>query len=86
MFDIQEEVKKLPEKPGVYIMKDEFGDIIYIGKAISLKNRVSQYFRQSTNHAPKVLAMVKNIKEFEYIITDNEVEALILESNLIKKH
>lgn len=86
MFDIDEELKKLPEKPGVYIMKDCEGDIIYIGKAISLKNRVRQYFRSSTNHAPKVVAMVKNIEEFEYIITDNEVEALILESNLIKKH
>ena len=86
MFDIQAELKKLPEKPGVYIMKDQEGNIIYIGKAISLKNRVRQYFRKSTNHAPKVIAMVKNIEEFEYIITDNEVEALILESNLIKKH
>lgn len=86
MFDIQEEIKKLPAKPGVYIMKDKDGNIIYVGKAISLKNRVRQYFRQSTNHTTKVRAMVKNIKEFEYIITDNEVEALILESNLIKKH
>ena len=86
MFDIEEEIQKLPDKPGVYIMKDSEGDIIYIGKAISLKNRVRQYFRKSTNHATKVVAMVKNIEEFEYIITDNEVEALILESNLIKKH
>ena len=86
MFDKQEEIKKLPSKPGVYLMKDLDGDIIYVGKAISLKNRVSQYFRKSTNHAPKVRAMVSNIEEFEYIITDNEVEALILESNLIKKH
>ena len=86
MFDIQEELKKLPEEPGVYLMKNEDGDIIYVGKAISLKNRVRQYFRQSKNHAAKVIAMVKNIVEFEYIITDNEVEALILESNLIKKH
>lgn len=86
MFDIAEELKKLPEKPGVYLMKNEDGDIIYVGKAVSLKNRVRQYFRQSKNHAPKVIAMVKNITEFEYIITDNEVEALILESNLIKKH
>lgn len=86
MFDIEDELKKLPDKPGVYLMKNEDGDIIYVGKAISLKNRVRQYFRQSKNHAPKVIAMVKNIAEFEYIITDNEVEALILESNLIKKH
>ena len=86
MFDIQEELKKLPDKPGVYLMKNLESRIIYVGKAISLKKRVSQYFRQSKNHAPKVIAMVKNIEEFEYIITDNEVEALILESNLIKKH
>lgn len=86
MFDIQEELKKLPDKPGVYLMKNSEMNIIYVGKAISLKKRVVQYFRQSKNHAPKVLAMVKNIVEFEYIITDNEVEALILESNLIKKH
>lgn len=86
MFDIEEELKKLPAKPGVYIMKDKDSNIIYVGKAISLKNRVRQYFRKSTNHGSKVEAMVKNIEEFEYIITDNEVEALILESNLIKKH
>lgn len=86
MFDIQEELRKLPDKPGVYLMKDDEMNIIYVGKAISLKKRVMQYFRQSKNHAPKVVAMVKNIVEFEYIITDNEVEALILESNLIKKH
>ncbi len=86
MFDIQEELKKLPEKPGVYIMKDEFGEIIYIGKAVILKNRVRQYFQHSANHSPKVYAMVARIKEFEYIITDSELEALILECNLIKKH
>ncbi len=86
MFDIQDELKKLPAKPGVYIMKDRDNNIIYVGKAISLRNRVRQYFRKSTNHGSKVEAMVKNIEEFEYIITDNEVEALILESNLIKKH
>ncbi|SHJ62854.1 excinuclease ABC subunit UvrC [Paramaledivibacter caminithermalis] len=86
MFNIKEQLKKLPEKPGVYIMKDEMGDIIYIGKSKSLKNRVSQYFHSSKSHPPKVLAMVKCIKDFEYIITDTEVEALILEANLIKKH
>ncbi len=86
MFDIKEQLKKLPEKPGVYIMKDEMEDIIYIGKSKSLKKRVSQYFRSQKSHLPKVQAMVKCIREFEYIITDTEVEALILEANLIKKH
>lgn len=86
MFNIEEELKKLPDKPGVYLMKDDRGQIIYVGKAISLKKRVRQYFQSSRNNTPKVNAMVKKIKEFEYIITDNEVEALILESNLIKKH
>lgn len=85
MFDIQEELKKLPDKPGVYIMKDANGVIIYVGKAVVLKNRVRQYFQQSANHPPKVLAMVSRISEFEYIITDSEVEALMLECNLIKK-
>lgn len=86
MFDIQEELKKLPNKPGVYIMKDKDEDIIYVGKAISLKNRVRQYFQSSRNKGLKVRSMVKRIKEFEYIIVDNEIEALILEANLIKKH
>ncbi|WP_129596626.1 excinuclease ABC subunit UvrC [Anaerophilus nitritogenes] len=86
MFDIKEQLKKLPQKPGVYLMKDEKDEIIYVGKAISLKNRVRQYFQSSKNQPPKVLAMISNICEFEYIITDSEVEALILESNLIKKH
>ncbi len=85
MFDIQEELKKLPDKSGVYIMKDEKGNIIYIGKAVVLKNRVRQYFHASSNHTPKVLAMVAKISEFEYIVTDTELEALILECNLIKK-
>lgn len=86
MFDIQEQLKKLPEQPGVYIMRDEHGTIIYVGKAVNLKNRVRQYFQASANHAPKVLAMVARIREFEYIVTDSELEALILECNLIKKH
>ncbi len=85
MFDIQEELKKIPDNPGVYQMKNEFGEIIYVGKAKNLKKRVRQYF-QSKNHAPKIEAMIRNIAEFEYIIVDNEVEALILEANLIKKH
>lgn len=86
MFNIQEELKKLPDKPGVYIMKDENGVIIYIGKAVVLKNRVRQYFQASSNHSPKVLAMVARVSRFEYIVTDTELEALILECNLIKKH
>lgn len=85
MFDIQEELKKLPENPGVYQMKDTLGEVIYVGKAKNLKKRVKQYF-QSKNHIPKIQAMIKNIYEFEYIITDNEVEALILEANFIKKY
>jgi excinuclease ABC subunit C len=86
MFDIQEELKKLPDKPGVYIMKDEKGGIIYVGKAVVLKNRVRQYFQSSAAHPPKVAAMVAKISEFEYIVTDTELEALILECNLIKQH
>ncbi len=86
MFDIREELKKLPDKPGVYIMKNEDDNIIYVGKAKVLKNRVRQYFQESMNHSPKVISMVKHIKSFEYIVTDTEVEALILENNLIKKH
>jgi len=86
MFDIKEELKKLPLKPGVYIMKNKDGEIIYIGKAIRLKNRVSQYFQNSKNQSAKVISMVNNIAEFEYIVTDTEMEALILECNLIKEH
>lgn len=86
MFNIEEELKKLPDEPGVYIMKDKTGEIIYVGKAISLKKRVRQYFQSPRNNPPKVNAMVSHIAEFEYIIVDNEVEALILEANLIKKH
>lgn len=86
-FDIQEELKKLPDRPGVYIMKDINGVVIYVGKAIVLKNRVRQYFQKSSQQSnAKVAAMVEKIEEFEYIITDNEVEALVLEANLIKKH
>ena len=84
-FDIKEELKKLPAKPGVYIMKDKADNIIYVGKAKSLKNRVRSYF-QSGNKNMKVEAMVKNVDHFEYIIVDSEVESLILESNLIKTH
>ena len=86
MFDIQEHLKQLPEEPGVYLMKDKFDNIIYVGKAKILKNRVRQYFQSSKNHSSKVKSMVKNIDKFEYIITDSELEALILECNLIKKY
>lgn len=86
MFDIQEELKKLPGKPGVYIMHDEKDDIIYVGKAISLKNRVRQYFQSSRNKGIKIEQMVTHIVRFEYIITDSELEALVLECNLIKEH
>lgn len=79
-------IKSLPEEPGVYLMKDKNGKIIYVGKAKILKNRVRQYFQSQEKHAPKVRAMVSNICSFEYIITDSEIEALILECNLIKKH
>ena len=86
MFNLEEELKKLPDKPGVYIMHDKIDTIIYVGKAISLRNRVRQYFRTSTKHTPKIKSMVSNIAYFEYIITDSELEALVLECNLIKEH
>ena len=85
MFNIEEELKKLPRKPGVYIMRDKNNTIIYVGKAISLKNRVTQYFRK-TNKTVRIQRMVSLIDHFEYIVTDNEAEALILECNLIKKN
>ncbi len=83
---VAEKLKLLPEKPGVYLMKNKRGQIIYVGKAIKLKNRVRQYFQSSRNHSAKTMAMVSHIEDFETIITDNELEALILECNLIKKH
>ncbi|SCP97555.1 excinuclease ABC subunit UvrC [Anaerobium acetethylicum] len=86
MFDIDEELKKLPAKPGVYIMHDAKDAIIYVGKAISLKNRVRQYFQSSRNKSAKIEQMVSRISRFEYIITDSELEALVLECNLIKEH
>jgi len=86
MFDIHEELKKLPKKPGVYLMKNEDGVIIYVGKAVNLANRVRQYFQSPSGHTAKVQMMTPHIREFEYIVTDNEVEALVLECNLIKKH
>ena len=86
MFNIEEELKKLPGKPGVYIMHDASDAIIYVGKAISLKNRVRQYFQSSRNKGAKIERMVTQIARFEYIITDSELEALVLECNLIKEH
>ncbi|SDB29867.1 excinuclease ABC subunit UvrC [Eubacterium oxidoreducens] len=86
MFDIPEELKKLPDKPGVYLMHDKNDAIIYVGKAISLKNRVRQYFQSSRNKTAKIEKMVSLIDHFEYIITDSELEALVLECNLIKEH
>lgn len=86
MINIEEKLKLLPDKPGVYIMKDSSGKIIYVGKAVILKNRVRQYFQNQSNQLPKVRTMVKHVADFEYIVTDTELEALILECNLIKKH
>lgn len=86
MFDFEYHLKNLPDNPGVYLMRNSLGEVIYVGKAKNLKNRVRQYFQNSKNHSEKVKAMVKNISEFEYIVTDSEIEALILECNLIKKY
>lgn len=86
MFLIEEELKKLPDKPGVYIMHGEKDEIIYVGKAVSLKNRVRQYFQSSRNKGAKIEQMVTHITRFEYIVTDSELEALVLECNLIKEH
>ena len=85
MFQIEDELKKLPNKPGVYIMHDKEDNIIYVGKAISLKKRVRQYFRKN-NKTARIERIVSLIDHFEYIVTDNEAEALILECNLIKKN
>lgn len=83
---LEEKLNALPAKPGVYLMKDSGGTVIYVGKAVSLRNRVRQYFQSSRNHPPKVVAMVQRIADFEYMVTDSEVEALILECNLIKRY
>ena len=85
-FNIDEELKKLPAKPGVYIMHDAHDTIIYVGKAVVLKNRVRQYFQKGYKRSPKIEHMVSQIERFEYIVTDSELEALVLESNLIKEH
>lgn len=86
MFNLEEELKKLPAKPGVYLMHDKTDEIIYVGKAVSLKNRVRQYFQKSRNVTPKIQRMIDRIAWFEYIVTDSELEALVLECNLIKEH
>ena len=85
-FNIDEELKKLPEKPGVYIMHSDNDEIIYVGKAVILKNRVRSYFRESTKKTLKIKTMVSKIAWFEYVVTDSELEALVLENNLIKEH
>ena len=83
---LQTKLKTLPDDPGVYLMHNAQGDVIYVGKAKNLKNRVRQYFQSNKNHTPKVRAMVENVDIFEYIVTDSELEALMLECNLIKKY
>lgn len=85
-FDLKEELKKLPDSPGVYLMHAENDEIIYVGKAINLKNRVRSYFRKTVNRGPKIEKMITLIHYFEYIVTDSELEALVLENNLIKEH
>lgn len=86
MFELEAELKKLPDKPGVYLMHDKEDHIIYVGKAVVLKNRVRQYFQKSRNVSPKIARMIEQIAWFEYIVTDSELEALVLECNLIKEH
>ena len=85
-FDFEEELKKIPKKPGVYIMHDAQDAIIYVGKAINLHNRVRSYFRDNIGRGPQIDKMVSLIARFEYIVTDSELEALVLENNLIKEH
>ena len=85
-FDFEEELKKLPAKPGVYIMHDAQDSILYVGKAVNLRNRVRSYFRENIGRGPQIDKMVSLITRFEYIVTDSELEALVLENNLIKEH
>lgn len=85
-MDLQEKLASLPTAPGVYLMKDEAGEVIYVGKAVNLRNRVRSYFQKSAAHPLKTHALVEHISDLEYIVTDSEVEALILENNLIKKY
>ena len=86
MFIVEEELKKLPKKPGVYLMHDQADTIIYVGKAINLHSRVRSYFREKIGRGPWIDKMVSQIARFEYIVTDSELEALVLENNLIKEH
>ena len=86
MFDIREELKKLPNEPGVYIMRDENDSVLYVGKAVNLHNRVYSYFRKIVGRGPQIDRMVSRVAYFEYIVTDSELEALVLENNLIKEH
>ena len=86
LFDIQEELKKLPGKPGVYIMRDSRDTILYVGKAVNLHNRVRSYFREKVGRGPWIDRMISLIHHFEYIVTDSELEALVLENNLIKEY
>ena len=83
-FIIEDELKKLPAKPGVYIMRNARDEILYVGKAVSLRSRVRQYFQSRNGKSPKVVRMVSQIDRFEYIVTDSELEALVLENDLIK--
>ena len=83
---VEEKLQTLPTKPGCYLYKDSNGEIIYVGKAINLRNRVRSYFHKSANHTPKVQRLVKNIHDLEYIVVDSELEALVLECSLIKRH
>jgi excinuclease ABC subunit C len=85
-FVFEEELKKLPGKPGVYIMRDAHDTILYVGKAINLRSRVRSYFRENIGRGPMIDKMVTLIARFEYIVTDSELEALVLENNLIKEH
>ena len=85
-FDIKEELKKLPQKPGVYLMHGPKDEIIYVGKAVNLKNRVRQYFQSPQGKTAKILKMISLIRRFEYIVVDSELEALVLENNLIKEN
>ena len=85
-FDLKEELKKLPDKPGVYLMHDAEDHIIYVGKAVILKNRVRQYFQKRDDRTPKIERMISQIAWFEYVVTDSETEALVLECNLIKEY
>ncbi len=86
MFDVKEELKKLPNSPGVYIMRDAAGGVLYVGKAVNLHNRVRSYFRANVGRGPAIDQMISLIDHFEYIVTDSELEALVLENNLIKEH